>query len=435
MSRKSLSRKLEDTVALKVPGDSPYPLRMKRILSIALLLAFGLPIHSAEPDPKAPAASAPKKPDARALPGGAQELKIGDDAPDFNLPGIDGKTHALAQYKDAKVLMIAFLSNHCPDSQAAEGRIKAFVDEQKGRGFALVAINPNHPDALRDDELGYSKYNDGFDDMKKHAAEQGFNFPYLYDGETQAVARAYGCLATPHVFVFDAQRKLRYKGAFDDSQYADPATVKSAEAPKAVEALLAGNPVAVEITKPHGCSTKWLMKKTQAAEENEKWGKKPVDVEPIDVAGVAALRKNGTKKVRLFNVWATWCGPCIAEFPELVKTARKFGLRDFEMITISLDEPKNLDRVKAFLENKHAALPDRLKASLKAEGRKTNSYLFQGGTQEELIKVLDPDWPGPIPHSVLVGPDGNILWRHNGPVDGDELRQKVLDHMGRYYKP
>jgi len=177
------------------------------------------------------------------------------------------------------------------------------------------------------------------------------------------------------------------------------------------------------------------MKKTQAAEENEKWGKKPVDVEPIDVAGVAALRKNGTKKVRLFNVWATWCGPCIAEFPELVKTARKYGLRDFEMITISLDEPKNLERAKTFLENKHAGLPDRLKPSLQAEGRKTNSYLFQGGTQEELIKVLDPEWPGPIPHTVLVAPDGSILWRHNGPVDGDELRGKVLEYMGRYYKP
>ena len=86
-----------------------------------------------------------------------QELKIGDAAPDFSLPGIDGKTHTLADYKGAQVLMVAFLSNHCPDSQAAEGRIKAFVETMKGKSFALVAINPNNPDAVRDDELGYSK--------------------------------------------------------------------------------------------------------------------------------------------------------------------------------------------------------------------------------------------------------------------------------------
>ena len=168
------------------------------------------------------------------------ELKIGDTAPAFSLPGVDGKTHTLAEYDGAKLLMVAFLSNHCPDSQASEGRIKKFVDEMKGQSFALVAINPNHPDAISPEELGYAKYSDGFDDMKKHAAEQAFNFPYLYDGETQATAKAYGCLATPHVFLFDAQRKLRYKGHFDDSRFADPSTVTSADARNAVEALLAG---------------------------------------------------------------------------------------------------------------------------------------------------------------------------------------------------
>ena len=90
-------------------------------------------------------------------------------------------------------------------------------------------------------------------------------WPYLYDGDTQATAKAYGCLATPHVFIFDADRKLRYKGRFDDSQYADPATVKSADTRKAVEALLAGEPVPVPIPKPHGCSTKWRSKQSGIA--------------------------------------------------------------------------------------------------------------------------------------------------------------------------
>ncbi len=366
---------------------------------------------------------------------GVHDLQIGEAAPEFSLPGIDGKTHTLAEFKDAKLFMVAFISNHCPDSHAAEGRLKKLAADHKDKGLVLVAINPNSPDGLSIDELGYSKYNDGFEDMKKYAAEQGFNFPYLYDGETQAVAKAYGCLATPHVFLFDEERKLRYKGYLDDSRYEDPATVKSTDARNAVEALLAGHPVPVPVTKPHGCSTKWLSKKSLVATKMEKWNQTPVDVEPIDAEGVAALRKNGTNKVRLFNVWATWCGPCVAEFPELVTTARKFGLREFALITISADDPKAAKQVKAFLEKQGAGLSDRLKKSLKEEGRTTNSYVFTGANTEDLMKAIDPEWPGGIPHTVLVGPQGDIVWRHNGAINCDELRAKVLDYMGPYYKP
>jgi thiol-disulfide isomerase/thioredoxin len=160
-----------------------------------------------------------------------------------------------------------------------------------------------------------------------------------------------------------------------------------------------------------------------------------VDVEPIDVAGVAALRKNGTNKVRLFNVWATWCGPCVKEFPELVTTARKFDLRDFEFITISADDPKNAPEVKQFLEKRGAGLSGRGKKAVKDDGRTTNSYVFNGSDTDAMMKALDPEWPGAIPHTVLVGPNGEIVWRHNGPIDGDELRAKVLEVMGPYYKP
>jgi peroxiredoxin len=364
-----------------------------------------------------------------------RDLNIGDPAPDFALPGIDGKTHRLSDYKDGKVLMIFFTSNHCPTSHGAEARLKNLLADTRGKGLTFVAINPNHPDGLSIDELGYSKYSDGFEDMKKYAADQGFDFPYLYDGDTQLTAKAYGCLATPHVFIFDAERKLRYKGRFDDSQYADPATVKSPDARNAVEALLAGRPVPVPITKPHGCSTKWRSKQAGIAKQTEKWNTTPVEVEPIDAAGVAALRKGGTANVRLFNVWATWCAPCVAEFPELVAASRKFDMRNFEFISISMDQLKDSAKVKAFLEKNGAGLSNRLKKSVKAEERKSNSYLFTGGTTEDLMKALDPDWPGGIPHTVLVDTDGKILWRHNGAVNGDELRAKVLERLGTVYKP
>lgn len=365
---------------------------------------------------------------------GLATLKIGDPAPDFSLPGIDGKTWTLADFKDGKVLVVFFTSNHCPTSHGAADRIKSFLDDYRSRGMAFVAINPNHPDGLSIDELGYSKYNDGFDDMKLYAAEEGFDFPYLYDGETQNVARAYGCLTTPHVFVFDAERKLRYKGRFDDSRFGgDDSTVKSPDTRNAVDALLTGKPVAVPETKPMGCSTKWRSKKTAVAEKMAAWDATPVEVETIDAAGVAALRKNGTNKVRLFNVWATWCAPCVQEFPDLVKTARKFGLRDFEFISISADDPSNAAPVRAFLDKQKAGMAPKLKKSVEAEGRKTNSYLYAGADMDDLMKVLDPEWPGGIPHTVLVDTDGTILWRHNGLVDGAILRAKILEHLGDYY--
>jgi peroxiredoxin len=257
-------------------------LSLQSALAVSLLFASVIAVSAATPD-------------------GVATLKIGDAAPDFDLPGVDGKNRSLKDFAKADVLMVAFISNHCPDSQGTEKRLITFVEEMKGSSFALVAINPNDPAALRPDELGYSKYNDSFDEMKLHAKEQGFNFPYLNDGQTQMTAKAYGCLATPHVFVFNKDRKLQYKGRFDDSRFADPATVTANDGPNAVKALLAGEPVKVQETKVHGCSTKWASKKDAVTADQEKWEKGEVEVELIDAKGVAALRKNDTQKVRLFQ--------------------------------------------------------------------------------------------------------------------------------------
>lgn len=117
------------------------------------------------------------------LPPDATTLNIGDSAPDFELLGIDGKIHTLADYKSAKLLMVVFLSNHCPYSHAAETRLIPLAKEFKSQGLDVVSINPNSPESVRIDELGYSKYNDGYEDMKLYAKEAGFPFPYLYDGD------------------------------------------------------------------------------------------------------------------------------------------------------------------------------------------------------------------------------------------------------------
>lgn len=383
------------------------------------------------------AAGASKNPllDQKGRPAGFRGLQLGDRAPDFKLPGIDGRTYSLADFNGPDVLMVLFTSNHCPTSHAIEERLKKLREDLRGRSFTLVAINPNHPEGLTVDELGYGEFNDSFEDMKPYAEKNGWDFPYLYDGDEQLTARAYGCLATPHVFIFDRERRLRYAGRFDDSRYPQEWTVKSPDARNAIDALLANQPVAVAETRPHGCSTKWREKRVTNVVTEESWTQIPVQLERIDTAGVAALRANPTGKHRLINVWATWCAPCVEEFPDLVAISRQFDRREFELITLSLDDVKQTARAQAFLQKQGAGLTKRRQDSVNKEGRKTNHYIYTGTDQDALVAALDSDWPGPLPHTVLVAPDGAILWRHNGPIDPMEARRAIVAALGNHYTP
>ena len=232
-------------------------------------------------------AAAEAKPalDSSGHPFDLKTLAIGESAPDFALPGIDGRVWRLADLSGTDVLMVLFTSNHCPTSHGIEGRLKKLRDDLRGRSVSIVAINPNHPDGLSVNELGYGEYGDSFEEMKPYAAKLGWDFPYLYDGEKQLTARAYGCLATPHVFIFDRSRRLRYAGAFDDSRYPQEETVKKHYARDAINALLAGRAVPVETTKPFGCSTKWREKRAKHVETEAAWTKISVNLGPIDAAG------------------------------------------------------------------------------------------------------------------------------------------------------
>ena len=145
-------------------------------------------------------------------------LALGSPAPDFSLAGIDGKVHTLAEYSSSQVLVVIFTCNHCPTAQLYESRIKQLVEDYRGKSVAFVAIEPNDANAILLSELGYTDVSDGLEEMKIRAAYRHFNFPYLYDGETQSVSQAYGPKATPHVFIFDAERKLAYEGRIDNSQ-------------------------------------------------------------------------------------------------------------------------------------------------------------------------------------------------------------------------
>jgi len=339
-------------------------------------------------------------------------LPIGSAAPDFSLPGVDGKTHQLKDYAASKILVLVFTCNHCPTAQLYESRIEKLADDYRGKGVALVAIEPNNAKAIRLDELGYTDVSDSLDEMKIRAAYRHFSFPYLYDGETQSVSRAYGPKATPHVFIFDQGRTLRYEGHVDDNQR--QSLVKKQSARDAIEALLAGSRVPVEHTRVFGCSTKWLSKEGESLEQNNKIEAEPVNVELASADDLKKLRSNPTGKVLLVNFWATWCGPCVHELPDLETTYRMYRQRDFDMITVAANMPDEKAGVLKRLEQLHAS------------GR---NLLFGSTDTDAMQNAFDPKWDSGVPYTVLLSPDGKLLYQEGGELNILNLRRIILANL------
>jgi len=339
-------------------------------------------------------------------------LAIGSPAPDFALSGTDGQTHKLADYARSKVLVIVFTCNHCPTAQLYEGRIKKLADDYASKNVSLVAIQPNNPNAIRLDELGYTDVSDSLEDMKIRAAYRHFDFPYLYDGDTQSVSRAYGPKATPHVFVFDAARKLRYEGRVDSSQR--ESLVKTQDARNAIDAVLAEKPVAVAHTGVFGCSTKWISKEAGREEEMKKIEAEPVRLDLASADDLKKLRANPTGKVLLVNFWATWCGPCVHEFPELETTYRMYRLRDFDFVSVAANMPDERAGVIKMLTKQHAS------------GR---NLLFGSDDTYAMQEAFDPKWDSGVPYTALISPDGKVLYQELGELNILKLRRAILANL------
>ncbi|MGR3811835.1 redoxin domain-containing protein [Jiulongibacter sp. NS-SX5] len=345
-------------------------------------------------------------------------LEIGSQAPDFRLKGIDDEFHSLEEYEDADILAVLFTCNHCPTAQAYEERVQEYVNTYEPKGVKLVAISPNADKAVRFDELGYTDLNDSFEEMKTRAADKSFTYPYLYDGATQQVAAKYGPVATPHIFLFDKDRKLQYQGRIDNDEHIGKATIFDLN--KATDEMLAGNTPEEQTTKVFGCSIKWMEKAESKLAEVEGWKEEEVNLAKADLTKLSEIMANKEgKKFRLVNVWATWCGPCVAEFDGLVQSDKMYRNRNFEFVTISNDEADNFDNTLAFLKKKYAS--------------NTNYILEEGVNKYDMIETIDPDWQGALPYTVLLSPEGEKLYAQMGEIDVNDLRKNIADQIGRYF--
>ncbi len=341
-----------------------------------------------------------------------QTLLLGASAPDFNLPGVDGRNYSLKDFAPAKALVVAFICNHCPTAQAYEERLKSLAVDYQGKGVALVAISPNDPKSVRLDELGYTDLSDSFEEMKIRASHKKYNFPYLYDGEQSSVSKVYGPTATPHVFIFDAERKLRYLGRIDDSER--EGLVKVQDARNALEALLGGREIKIGKTNTFGCSIKWPGKEEPVKRYMAALAAEPVTVALADAQALSKLRQNDSGKLRLVNFWATWCGPCITEFPDLVKINRSFRHRAFELVTVAANFPDEKKAVLAFLQKNQAS---------------NHNLLFADTDKYKLMAAFDPEWNGALPYTLLLGPKGEVLYQMQGPIDPLEVKRIIVKSL------
>lgn len=349
---------------------------------------------------------------ASACGSGPPGVALGSPAPEFSLPGVDGRTHSLGEYAASQILVVVFTSNTCPASQLYEARIRKLHQDYRDKGVAVVAINPNKPSAMQLADLAYTDVGESLADMKIRAAYRRIDYPYLSDGEAQTLTRQLGVVTAPHIFVFDRARKLQYHGRIDDNPRED--RVKTHDARSAVDALLAGRPVAGTGTRPDGCPVKGLSGPPGPDEQLAKFESGPVTVETAGADDLKRLRQNGTGKLLLINFWATWCAPCATEFPDLETTYRMYKGRNLEFISVSVNDPEERAAVLEFLQKHHASHGNRLFATSDVYG---------------LQAAFDPKMPAPVPFTLLLAPSGDVLYQELGEADIPKLRRAILANL------
>jgi peroxiredoxin len=348
-------------------------------------------------------------------------LTVGAAAPEFELKDLSGQPHALKNYR-GKLTVITFLSARCPISNAYKDRVKALAEDYVKQGVAFLGINASADEPL--------------DEVRAHAEQNNFSFTILKD-EGNIVADAYAAERTPKVYVIDAEGVLRYQGRIDSSH--NPRLVKRQDLRAALDELLAGKPVSVGSTQAMGCilqreegTQNLAQSKTAKPAVTKPVATKPAAGKPaaaksaakpatavaagpkvplLKPAAFGALIKQSQGKVLVINFWATWCGPCVAEFPELVKIDLAYRDKGVRMVGITADDLEDLKtKVIPFLREQKAEY---------------ENFLQDTDDPQQMVDVVMKDWPGVLPATFVYDKTGKLVWHRFGIIDRDALTAEI----------
>jgi peroxiredoxin len=355
---------------------------------------------------------------------------VGQPAPDFTLKDLNGKTHSLKDHR-GQIAVIVFVSTECPFSNAYIERLRAIASDYSKKNVTLLGVNANPAESLAQ--------------IREHAGKNKLDFTILKD-EGSRVADAYGATRTPEVFVVDGSGVLRYRGRIDNAK--EIARVQRSDLREALDEMIAGKPVSVAETKSFGCPIK-MVRKNAAASGGQQSGieelafiqasyspnlasafvpqKKPArkpaaakkSAAPAAAPQVALLKPEdfnkfkdaANGKVLVINFWATWCGPCIAEFPEFVALDRKYRAKGVKVVGISADEVTDIKRkVIPFIR--------RQKVQFDIVVQDTDD-------PQQMIDAVYKEWAGELPATFVYDKQGNLVYKHLGIINRDELVAEI----------
>jgi peroxiredoxin len=352
----------------------------------------------------------------------ATDLKIGERAPGFVLPGVDGEFHSLDSLAGEKGTIVVFTCNHCPFAKSYQGRIKDIARDYKNKGINLVAINPNDAEEYPDDSYA---------NMIKRAKTKKYNFPYLRD-RTQKTAVKYGAVVTPHIFLLDSKKRLYFRGPIDDS-WRDPDKVENRYLREAIDAMLAGEKLVNDKRRAMGCSIKWLKARgkdvtpyevaadAQSIKPLEK-GKTVPDAILSDRKGKVTWLSDVTKGQRTAIIFfrGGWCPYCRKHLKDLNTIHDDLVSLGFKIVGVTPDTPDAALGKVADLGLDYTVLSDPAMEATMAFGL---AFTLSPETVEKYRDLNVPmrSAPGlkapvlPVPAAYLVDSKGTVRFRHINP--------------------
>ena len=333
-----------------------------------------------------------------------------EDMPPFRLLGADGHIYDSTKFNKSELLAIVFLSNHCPTSQIFQHRIIRLATEYRSKGLSVIAISPNDPEAILPDELSHSALGDTLPEMAVRAQELQYPFPYLYDGKTQEVAKAYGVRVTPHAFLFDKKRKLRYSGRIGDPK--NPEREDREELRIAINSLIQGIEPSVVRGLVFGNSIKWTKDRIIAERARERFSRESVYLKSANTRTLQFVRKNNSKQPKLIYVWSILDKNNRQELLQLATIYKIYRKRGLKLFTICVDG------------NKFSDVAHKLLNETQSSG---TNYICSGTEISPLVDLRAEKGIKTTPFLGLLTPDAKVFYRSTKGLDSLAIKRNIID--------